>query len=130
MNSELTLLGWTVALGLVQILIAAALSASSRGFGWAAGPRDGVAPPLGTLGGRLERAKANFLETFPLFAVAVLVVVAAGKSSPTTLLGAQIYFWARVAYVPAYALTVPLLRSVVWAVSLIGLLMVIVGMLR
>ena len=78
----------------------------------------------------LDRARANFLETFVFFAAAVLAVVVAGKSSPTTLLGAQIYFWARLAYVPVYAFGVPMLRTVVWGASMVGLVMVLVGLLR
>lgn len=130
MNSELAILGWAIVLGLVQVMLAASLSSSQRGMAWAAGPRDGAPPPVNSLAGRMDRARGNFLETFAFFAAAVLAVVIAGKTSPNTLLGAQIYFWARVAYVPTYAIGVPLLRTLVWAASMIGLVMVLVGLLR
>lgn len=42
-----------------------------------------------------------------------------------TAMGAQLYFWSRVAYVPAYASGLPYLRTMVWAASIIGLVMVL-----
>lgn len=128
MSTELTMLAWAIVLGLIQIALAATLTSTQRGLGWAAGPRDGTPPPVNTLAARMARASANFLETFALFAAAVLAVMIAGKSNETTVLGAQIYFWARVAYVPAYAVSVPFLRTLVWTASIIGLIMVLTGL--
>ena len=50
---------------------------------------------------------------------------AADAADARTALGAQLYFWSRVVYVPLYAAGIPYLRSVVWAVSIVGLLMVL-----
>ena len=128
MSIELTMLAWAIVLGLVHITIAAVFSVGQRGLGWAAGARDGTPPPVSTLAARMARASANFLETFAFFAAAVLAVMIAGKSNETTVLGAQIYFWARVAYIPAYGIGIPYLRSVVWTASLVGLIMVLTGL--
>ncbi|MGB4859699.1 MAG: MAPEG family protein [Dokdonella sp.] len=128
MSTELTMLAWAIVLGLVHITIAAVLSVGERGLGWAAGPRDGTPPPIGPLAARMSRASVNFVETFAFFAAAVLAVTVAGKSSETTMLGAQIYLWARVVYIPAYAVAVPFLRSLVWTVSVIGIVMVLIGL--
>lgn len=125
MAVELQMLAWSVLLGLVQVLLAAAFVTRQRGMAWNAGPRDAVKPPPGGVAGRLERASHNFLETFPFFAAAVLAVIAADATDARTALGAQLYFWARVVYVPVYAAGIPYLRSAVWAVSLVGLLMVL-----
>lgn len=125
---ELKMLAWAIVLGLLQIALAATLSTGQRGFAWGAGPRDDTPAPVTPLAGRLTRASANFLETFPLFAAAVLALVAMQRGDAQTALGAQMYFWARVAYVPAYALGVPLLRTLVWAVSITGLLLVVRGL--
>ena len=125
MSVELRMLVWAVVLGLVQIAIAATLSTSQRGFAWGVGARDGEHAPLSPLGGRCVRASANFLETFPLFAAAVLVLAITQRGDAQTAHGAQLYFWARVAYVPAYALGVPFLRTLVWAAALIGLILVL-----
>ncbi len=93
---------------------------------WNAGNRSGEAP-LNGAADRAGRASRNFLETFAFFAAAVLVVVVGQCTNSTTALGAQIYFWARVLYLPIYAAGIPYLRTLVWAVSVAGLLMVLSG---
>ncbi len=128
MTTELSLLVWSVVLGLVQITIAAAGSVSQRGLSWAAGPRDGQPAPLTGVVARLDRARGNFLETFPLFAVAVLVAVVLQRHGGLSLLGAQLYFWARLAYVPLYAAGIPYLRTLIWSVSLVGIVLVLVAL--
>ena len=122
MTVEIQMLAWSIALGLAQILLAAVLMTHQRGLKWNTGARDGQASPLGGVAARMERASRNFLETFPFFAAAVLAVVLTQRTSPETALGAQVYFWARLAYVPLYAAGVPYLRTLVWAASLWGLL--------
>ncbi len=74
-------------------------------------------PHLTSVAGRLDRALSNFLETFPLFAAAVLIAHAAGRHDWMTIWGAQLYFWGRVAYVPLYAFGIRLVRSLVWNVA-------------
>ncbi len=128
MSIEMKMLVWSIALGLVQIALAATFATAQRGIKWNAGPRDGMAPPLNPVAGRLDRASRNFLETFAFFAAAVLAVMVMQKADAQTALGAQLYFWARLAYLPLYAAGVPYLRTLVWAVSLVGLLMVLSGL--
>ena len=79
MTVELKLLAFGTALGLVQIVLAAHAASRQRGYLWTAGSRDEAVPPLTGLAGRLERALRNFLETFPLFAAAILIAHAADK---------------------------------------------------
>lgn len=128
MSIELKMLVWSMVLGLVHILVAATFATRQRGLQWNAGARDGVAEPLVGIAGRLDRASRNFLETFVFFAVAVLAVLMAQKSDAQTVLGAQLYFWARLIYLPVYAAGIAYLRTLVWAVSLAGLVMVIAGL--
>ena len=128
MTTELCMLMWSVVLGLVQVALAATCSVGQRGLGWAASARDEVKPPLSGIGGRLDRARANFLETFPLFAVAVLAAHLLQRHGDMTVLGAQLYFWARLAYVPAYAAGIPYLRTLVWAASIVGIVLVLVAL--
>ena len=59
----------------------------------------------------------------------MLIAHVAQRNSDATLLGAQLYLGARVLYVPLYAFGVPLLRTVVWAVSISGLIMIIKAIL-
>lgn len=125
MPNELKWLGWAIVLGLVHVLVAAALSTWQRGLRWNVGNRDGDAKPLTGWAARAQRANRNFLETFAFFAAAVLAVVLAHKSDASSLLGAQTYVWARVAYLPIYLAGIPYLRTLVWAVSLWGMVQVI-----
>lgn len=129
MTTELCLLLWSVVLGLVQVALAATCSVSQRGPGWAISPRDEVKPALTGIGGRLDRARANFLETFPLFVAAVLAVQLLQQHDSLTVLGAQLYFWARLAYVPVYAAGIPYLRTLIWAVSIVGIVLLLVALL-
>jgi uncharacterized MAPEG superfamily protein len=119
------MLMWSVVLGLVQVALAATCTVGQRGLGWAASPRDEAKPPLGGIGGRLQRASANFLETFPFFVAVVLAAQLLQRHGQLTVLGAQLYFWARVAYVPAYAAGIPYLRTLIWAASMVGIVLVL-----
>lgn len=122
MSTELQMLAWSIVLGIALLLVNAGFMTAQRGLRWNASARDGTPEPLTGVAARLDRAWRNFLETFPLFAAAVLAVSVAGRGSDDTALGAQLYFWARLVYVPVYAAGIPYLRSAVWAVSLWGLL--------
>jgi uncharacterized MAPEG superfamily protein len=122
---ELQMLCWAVVLGLVQLVAATAMATKDQGLSYNISPRDLPPPPVSVLSARLLRAFGNFRETFVLFAVSVLVVTVLGKNSPSSALGAQIYFWARLIYVPIYAVGIPALRTLIWAASVVGLIMVL-----
>ena len=125
MAFELQMLAWAIVLGLVHLAIAATLATQQRGLAWNAGPRDGDPKPLTGVAARMDRALHNFRETFGFFAVAVLMVALTNRFNAHTALGAQIYFWARVVYVPVYAAGIPYLRTLVWAAATAGLVMVL-----
>ena len=125
MPIELQMLAWAIVLGLVYVLFAGACSTWQRGVHWNASNRDAEAPPLTGVAVRANAASRNFLETFPFFAAAVLAVVFLERDSAETTLGAQVYLWARVAYLPIYAIGIPYLRSAIWIVSLWGLLQLV-----
>jgi len=129
MAIELKWLVWSILLGLAHVLIAATFSTQQRGLGWNAGNRDGEVKPLTGAAARATRANFNFLETFPFYAAAVLIVVLTSASTARTALGAEVYFWARLVYLPVYIVGIPYLRTLVWAVGFVGLLMVL-GALR
>lgn len=124
MTIELTMLAWTLVLAFVQIMLFDFARSSQYGLKWNVGPRDEEMPPLSPRADRLSRAQANLFETLPLFIGAVLIAHVAGRSGESSALGAQIYFWARVAYVPLYAFGVRGVRSLAWLISIIGLGMV------
>jgi uncharacterized MAPEG superfamily protein len=86
----------------------------------AMGNRDNLPEPS-PLAGRAERTARNTLENFLLFAAIALVAQAAAAHSPHLLVGAQIFFWSRVVYIPVYYAGIKYLRTAVWAASIVGL---------
>src|SRR5215831_14825427 len=111
---ELEMLWLSIVLGLSQLLLATLFSVAQRGFPWGVGARDNAPAPLGKIGARFERAFRNFAETFVFFAAAVLMAQLLGRHTAISAIGAQVYFWARVAYVPAYAFGIPFVRTAFW----------------
>ena len=130
MTTELWLLVGSIVLGFVHILLQAHTMNLQRGLRWNAGPRDEPMPPLTGVAGRLQRGLRNFLETFPLFAAAVLIAQAANIHNVLTLWGAWLYFFGRIAYVPLYAFGVSYIRSLAWNVATIGIVLVLAGIVR
>ena len=123
MKPELTWLIWSVVLAFAQALVAVQGAMMQVGLPMLAGNREGM-PEITGWAGRAARAHRNMLENLVLFAALVLVAVAAGKTDATTLLGAQIFFWARLVYAGVYLAGIPWLRTGVWAVSVVGMLLI------
>ena len=98
---------------------------SPGGFGWAMGNRQPPAPPVAAWVERAMRAQQNLTENLGPFAIFVLVAHMAGHSNATTALGAEIFFGARVAHFVVYTLGIPYLRTLLWALSWVGGLMVL-----
>ena len=108
---------------MVQAVVAVQGAMMQVGLPTLAGNREGM-PEIKGWGGRAARAHRNMIENLVLFAALVLVAVAAGKTNDMTLLGAQIFLWARLAYALVYIAGIPWLRTGVWAVSVVGLAMI------
>jgi len=129
MTPFLSLLVWSVALMFAQMLIAVSGSTLQVGVVTLAGNRDDVEPATGWAG-RAHRAHKNMLENLVLFAALVLVAHATGKADATALLGAQLFFWARLAYALIYVAGIPWLRTGAWAVSVVGMALIFVQLIR
>ena len=125
MPVELRIAAFGAVLLVVHIIIATQLKNNQYGVKWNMGPRDGDLPEPRPGTGRMIRAQANFLETFPIAIVALLGVVIAGRTSPATAFGGWIWLGARIVYIPLYWLGVPVIRSICWTVSIVGLVMVL-----
>ena len=123
MTTELTLLVCAIALAFIQVLVAVAGHTLQVGVPALAGNREGIAPPTGWAG-RARRAHLNMIENLLLFAGLVLVAHAAGISTSMTVLGAQIFLWARLAYAIIYVVGIPWLRTAAWVVSVVGLILI------
>jgi uncharacterized MAPEG superfamily protein len=125
MSTELTVLAWGCLLALVHIFVAVRFKTRQYGMAWNSGARDEDLPPPRPLVGRLARAQANFFETFPIVAIAILVVEAAGRTDRLTAIGAILWLAARVVYLPLYAAGTPKVRTVVWLASMAGLALIL-----
>ena len=128
MKAELSLLAWAGLLTLVQAVIAVQGALMQVGLPTLAGNREGL-PEIKGWGGRAARAHRNMLENLVLFAILVLVAVAAGKTNAMTLLGAQIFLYARIAYAAVYIAGLPWVRTAVWGVSVVGLAIIFVQLI-
>jgi uncharacterized MAPEG superfamily protein len=123
MTAELTLLVWTLALAFVQMVVAVLGSIGQVGLPTLAGNREPV-PDVTGWAGRAARAHRNMLESLPLFIALVLVAQVAGRASAATLLGCQLFFWGRLVYAVVYIAGVPWVRTLVWSVSVLGLVLI------
>jgi uncharacterized MAPEG superfamily protein len=123
MSIDIKLLIWSVALTLVQAVIAVIGAQLQVGLPMLAGNREKMPEILGWAG-RAQRAHRNMLENLVLFGLLVLVANATGKANATTALGAELFFWARIAYAVIYLAGIPWARTAAWGVSVVGLLMI------
>lgn len=119
-----TILILACCLGFAHIFAAITVETRIRGTEWNAGPRDDQDRDMPVIVGRLRRAQANFLETFPFFAALLLACMVAGTADWRVVAGGWIYLVARAVYLPLYARGTPNVRSLVWLISIIGIALV------
>lgn len=125
MTTELSVLAWGCVLGLVHIFVAVRFKTRQYGTKWNVGARDEDLPPPQPIVGRLARAQVNFFETFPIYTAAALIVSTTLINDRWTAIGAWLWLGARVVYLPLYAAGVPVLRTVAFLASIVGIAMVL-----
>jgi uncharacterized MAPEG superfamily protein len=113
MTTELHILAFSIILGIVHLVAASHFISFQYGYRWTASNREQEMPPLKGAAGRVDRAVTNFLETFPLFAAAVIIAHLAGRHSALTLWGVHLYFGGRVLYAIAYSAGFAFVRSLI-----------------
>jgi len=123
MSLEMSLLIWSVALTFIQMLVAVSGAIVQVGLSELAGNREDLLPATGWAG-RAQRAHRNMLESLVFFAVLILATEITNRNSAMTGFGAQLFFWARVAYAIVYLAGVPWVRTGVWSISMIGLILI------
>ncbi|MFO1187448.1 MAG: MAPEG family protein [Alphaproteobacteria bacterium] len=128
-SAELSMLLLATVLGMLQLAVAARAGNSQRGLRWNVGARDEEAPPISKGAARLERARRNFMETYPFFVALEVAGALIDRHNWSTIVGSQVYLAGRVIYVPLYALGVPVLRTLVWLIASIGIVLVLLGVL-
>jgi uncharacterized MAPEG superfamily protein len=129
MATEFIMLALSIALGLAHVLLSGHAASFQRGYGWATSARDQAVDPLAHIPARLERAMRNYLETFTFFAATVMLTHTIGGRPGMMAAGSEIYFFSRLVYLPLYAFGVPLLRTVVWNVSVLGIVLILLSIL-
>ena len=129
MATELVYLGWSTVLLLVYMLVPSALNAPAMDAAYLAGPRDEQRQSSDPRYGRARRALANFQETYPAFIGLALALAFTNKTGGMGALGAALWFWCRVGYLPIYILGIPYARTLIWVGSLLGLGLMLVRLL-
>jgi uncharacterized MAPEG superfamily protein len=129
MTVELTMLVYATALLIVLVIIQATAGVMAQGLMPMAGPRDDLPPPK-PFQARTKRLVDNHREGLTMFAPLVLVAAAEHVSDNVTVLGAELFFYARVAHAVLYMAGVPMIRPLAWAVGLAGTVMVLLGVLH
>ncbi|WP_411036407.1 MAPEG family protein [Shinella sp. BYT-45] len=117
----LLLVAMSAALLVFHIGLQGMLATRELGSAWNAGPRDDAREPAGKLAGRAARASGNYRETYPAFVALALALAVSGDASGWGLIGAWLWFIARLVYLPLYLAGIPYIRSLVWLVALLGL---------
>ena len=128
MPIELKYLVWSVALFFVMILAQsiAAIFSNKASVSDLVGARDNLpASGLTPFHGRTKRAQYNYIESMCMFAPLVLVAAVTDSFSSMTALGAALFFWGRVVFAPTYWFGIPWVRTLAWAVSIVGILMIL-----
>ncbi|WCL55431.1 MAPEG family protein [Gimibacter soli] len=128
MSVELTMLLYSTILFFVLIMIPAGEAILKNGGAVQAGPRDNMPEPS-VFNKRATRLRNNMMENMVMFAPLVLIAHAAGVSTDATILGAQLFFYARVVHAVLYLFPVPWVRPLAWAVSVVGLFKIALALL-
>ncbi|RAK64364.1 MAPEG family protein [Phenylobacterium kunshanense] len=128
MSWEIWMLFGAMVLGLVHLSAASFTFKAQVGNAYTVGARDEDLRPAG-VAGRLDRAQRNFLETFSIFAAAVLMLEMRSRTGTWVgEIGATLYLAGRVLFLPLYAAGVPWLRTFSWNAATLGLVMVMAAM--
>lgn len=127
-TAEITVLGWSVALLLLQIVLQSA-TAGDLGPKYLFSPRDELRETNSIVSRRLKRALDNLLESYPAFVALALALAITGKAGGLGATGAWLYLAMRVVYVALYAAGIPVIRTFVWTASMIGLLLMLIRLM-
>lgn len=124
MSVDLKMLAWSAVLTLLLAFPYMVGLILKLGPPTMAGNRENFPAVEGWIG-RSIRAHRNMLENLAPFAVLVLVAHLTAKTNATTALGAQIFFWARLAHAGVYIAGYPWVRTGAFVVSFLGMLIIL-----
>ena len=127
MTVELTYLAYTIALFFVVVFIQALVGIRQHGGVTLANNRDNL-PPANTFLARNKRLVDNFRENLWFFVPLVLIAAIAGVSNQWTILGAQLFFFARLAHAVWYIAGWPLVRPLFWLAGVIACVLIFLAL--
>lgn len=128
MSIELTMLLYSVILTFVLIGIPATEAILRNGIKLQGGNRDDLPEPP-VFHKRANRLVANMLENMAMFVPLILIASIAGVSTEYTVLGAQLFFYARIAHAICYLAGWPWVRPLFWAIGIGGIVMIALALL-
>ena len=124
--AELAVINWAL---IVAASLIKAKAWTPKGLLGAMGNRD-KADPCEGFPARTDRAAKNMLENMVLFTAIVAAASLGGVTSANVELGARIFFWARIAYIPIYMIGIPVARTAIYALSLVGMGMIFAAIVQ
>jgi uncharacterized MAPEG superfamily protein len=123
--SELTCLELSVLLWVAHVLTQAITARGEFGDAFLFSPRDTEPAAKGLACGRATRALGNYVENYGPFIAMALALIATGQAGGAGAVGATIWLLARIVYLPVYLMGIVYVRTALWAISIIGLLMML-----
>jgi len=124
--AELAVINWAL---IIAASLIKAKAWKPSGMSAALGNRDNM-PDCTGFPARTDRAAKNMLENMVLFTALVVAASVGGVTSANVELGARIFFWARVAYIPIYMIGIPVARTAVYALSVVGMGMIFAAIVQ
>jgi len=101
-----------------------------RGLTGAMGNPSPSDKPQSSWAQRMMAAHTNAVENLVLFAPLVLIAHTLQISTATTVAACAVYFWARLAHCIVYTLGIPGLRTLVWTVGWLALVVLALAIFR
>ncbi len=124
--SELLCLELSVILWVVHVVCQALTARAEFGDAYLFSSRDADVQAKGLVAGRATRALHNYVENLvPFVALALALIV----TQHTGGLGATLWIIGRIIYLPIYLAGIVYVRTAAWALSIVGLLMMLVSLM-
>ena len=119
---------YSVVILLILIIVQALSGIMNNGLKWGFGSRDTAKDPT-VFQGRAVRTVQNHIESMMVFVPLALAAYAMGLEGGLIVKGVWLYLIGRAIYPLTYWAGLPYARTLVWAVSVVGSLMILVQIL-
>jgi uncharacterized MAPEG superfamily protein len=119
---EVVCLELSVLLWLAHVIVQAVAGRAAFGSAYLFSSRDTQPKPKGIACGRATRALNNYVENLVPFVAMALGLIAMGRTGG---LGATVWIVARILYLPIYVAGVVYVRTALWGIAVVRLLMML-----